>query len=104
MKHLLLTTALIAAGAAGSATAEAHMSESPFATEIKEGQVHASDFIGMRVYAAAESGEMTEVEGVGDNWEDIVKSTTSSCPVTARSRTCWSTLAASLEWASVRLL
>ena len=71
MKHLLLTTALIAAGAAGSATAEAHMSESPFATEMKEGQVHASDFIGMRVYAAAESGEMTEVEGVGDNWEDI---------------------------------
>lgn len=75
MKHLLLTTALIAAGTAGTAFAEAHATAkaemTPFVTEATEGQIQASEFIGMRVYAAAESSDMTEIEGADQDWEDI---------------------------------
>lgn len=80
MKHLLLTTALIAAGASGTAFAETAMktdeaaangSASAFMTQQEEGQVRASDFLGMRVYAAANSGDMTDAEGAGEDWEDI---------------------------------
>ena len=71
MKHLLLTTALIAAGSAGAVYAQAAQTTSPYMSEMSEGQIHASDFLGMRVYAAADSGEMTEAEGASDSWEDI---------------------------------
>ena len=68
MKHLMLTTALIAAGAAGAVQAEAHKdatAASPFMAQPGEQSIHASNFIGMRVYAAENSGEMTEAEGAG---------------------------------------
>ena len=76
MKHLLLTTAIIAAGATGAAYAEtnatkAENASSAFMTETKDGQIHASDFIGMNVYAAANSGKMTDSEGASADWEDI---------------------------------
>ncbi|MGB2200733.1 MAG: PRC-barrel domain-containing protein [Pseudooceanicola atlanticus] len=74
MKHLMLTTALIAAGAAGAVQAEAHKdatAASPFMAQPGEQSIHASNFIGMRVYAAENSGEMTEAEGAGQEWEDI---------------------------------
>ena len=80
MKHLLLTTAIIAAGATG-AFAESHgtakdanmtnAATSAFMQNSAEGAIKASDFIGMRVYAAKDSGDMTEAKGAGDNWEDI---------------------------------
>ncbi len=69
MKNLLLTTALIAAGTAGTAMAET-AAHAGFTTEAAAEQIHASDFIGMRVYAA-ETGDVTESEGAGTEWEDI---------------------------------
>ncbi|EAQ01164.1 hypothetical protein OB2597_03709 [Pseudooceanicola batsensis HTCC2597] len=71
MKHLLLTTAMIAAGAAGTAIAQEQNTASPFVSERTEGQIRASDFIGMRIYAAADAGETTEAEGARENWEDV---------------------------------
>ncbi len=82
MKHLLMTTALIAVGAAAPALADTSMSgsnaeansnaaHSAYMSQRAEGQIRASDFLGMTVYAAAESGETTEVEGAQENWEDI---------------------------------
>ncbi|MGI3171452.1 PRC-barrel domain-containing protein [Pseudooceanicola sp. C21-150M6] len=83
MKHLLLTTALIAAGTAGTAfadttatmdanaEAQASSGSSAFMTEASEGAIRASDFLGMRVYAAADTGELSENAGTGEQWEDI---------------------------------
>ncbi|GGE23396.1 hypothetical protein GCM10011360_09930 [Primorskyibacter flagellatus] len=71
MKHLLLTTALIAAGSAGAVYAQDAQATSPYMSEMSEGQIHASDFLGMRVYAAADSGDTMEAEGASDAWEDI---------------------------------
>lgn len=82
MKHLLLTTALIAAGATAPALADTSVSGSASTTmntpatdtylsQRAEGHIRASDFIGMRVYAAADSGELTDIDGADDNWENI---------------------------------
>ncbi|WP_169052623.1 PRC-barrel domain-containing protein [Pseudooceanicola onchidii] len=81
MKNLLLTTAMITIGATGAALADTTNTEAntdmnatsgaAFASGMQEGQIRASDFIGMRVYAAANSGEMTDADGAGQDWEDI---------------------------------
>ncbi|MGR3320481.1 MAG: PRC-barrel domain-containing protein [Pseudooceanicola sp.] len=81
MKHLLLTTALVTAtatgafaqsdNAAGNDAATGGMSNELFRSQTTETELHASDFIGMRVYAAAEGVEQDSFEGAQENWEDI---------------------------------
>ncbi|MEY8838778.1 PRC-barrel domain-containing protein, partial [Cribrihabitans sp. XS_ASV171] len=74
MKHLLTTTALIAgmATTAGAATG----TDDLFMEQAGSGAIHASDFIGMNVYAAnpaedAETWSMDAAEGVQNEWESV---------------------------------
>ncbi|MFC3616020.1 PRC-barrel domain-containing protein [Lutimaribacter marinistellae] len=74
MKHLLTTTALIAgmATTAGAATGSGEM----FTETAKADAIHASEFIGMNVYAAnppedAETWSIDTVDGVQDTWESV---------------------------------
>ncbi|WP_141102031.1 PRC-barrel domain-containing protein [Oceanicola sp. 22II-s10i] len=80
MKHLLLTTALVAASATGAFAQEATTSTeaqaqteatTPFFSESAATQINASDFIGMRVYASEAGFDGDSVEGASDDWEDI---------------------------------
>jgi len=88
MKHLMLTTALVAASAIGvsaqstdmssdatapaaDAQVETNASGSAFRSESNPEELRASDFIGMRVFAAAEEPQSDAFEGAQDNWEDI---------------------------------
>lgn len=82
MKHLLLTTALITATGTSAVFAEAHSgatadaqmgaeTTSTFMSSPESGQIHASDFLGMRIYASAQGSDMTEAEGASEDWEDI---------------------------------
>lgn len=80
MKHLLLTTALVTATAAGvhaqsteatTDTGAATMSGDMFRAESTPNELRASDFLGMRVFAAAEGAQEEAYEGAQDNWEDI---------------------------------
>ena len=65
MKNLLLGTALVAlSGGAVLGQDVFRMSEDPMA-------LRASNFIGMRVYAADESVDVTEINGMQDGWNDI---------------------------------
>ena len=78
MKRLMMTTALVAAAATG-AYAQTQTQEEPaaieqsgnFLAERGPNDVHASEFIGMRVYSAEEPTESMVAEGIQDNWEDI---------------------------------
>ena len=91
MKHLLLTTALVTATATGafaqSATATndntAATTQAPaagqtmaqsggmFRTDSQDTELRASDFIGMRIYAAQDRTAGEAAEGAQDNWEDV---------------------------------
>ncbi|MBY6056862.1 PRC-barrel domain-containing protein [Leisingera daeponensis] len=67
MKKLLLTTAIAAVTAFPALAADAN---SMFRTEAGPQEIHASEFIGMRVYRA-EAADAEEYEGVQDGWDDI---------------------------------
>ncbi|WP_375690894.1 PRC-barrel domain-containing protein [Pseudooceanicola sp. LIPI14-2-Ac024] len=84
MKHLLLTTALVTATATGAfaqsaetnANADAAasgtvMSGDMFRAESTPSELRASDFLGMRVFAAAEGATEDAYAGAQDNWEDV---------------------------------
>lgn len=78
MKHLLLTTALIAVGAASTVNAQSDDaaaqdagSDSPFMTAPMDGQLRASSVIGQRLFAASGSGKLMETDGALDEWENI---------------------------------
>ncbi|WP_239520774.1 PRC-barrel domain-containing protein [Pseudooceanicola aestuarii] len=70
MKKLLLTTALVTASIAG-APAIAQDTQTPFVGQAEQQMVRASDFIGMRVYAAEQANDAAEVDGASQDWEDI---------------------------------
>lgn len=67
MKNLMISTAIMAFTAL-SANAQ---TESPFRAEAVAGEVYASDFIGMRVYASEGDIAGTGVSGVQSGWDDI---------------------------------
>lgn len=69
MKNLMISTALVAftAVSAHAQTAEV----APFRTEAVAGEVYASDFIGMRVYASEADIEGTGVASADPEWDDI---------------------------------
>lgn len=69
MKRLMLSTAMLGALAV-SAAAESH-SGPMFRTEADPTEIHASDFIGMRVYSSEAALEAEEYAGLQDGWEDI---------------------------------
>jgi len=71
MKKLMLSTAILAAMTLGANAQSEQASESGemFRSEADPQLIHASNFIGMRVYSA--EGDVEAAEGVGDNWEDI---------------------------------
>lgn len=81
MKHLLLTTALVTATAAGvhaqstdtntNTAASGTMNGEMFRAESTPDELRASDFLGMRVYAAAEGASEDAYEGTQEGWEDI---------------------------------
>lgn len=66
MKRLLISTALVAAT---SGAVVAQENDGMFRAETDPNAIHASDFIGMRVYRAETDNE--SVEGLQDNWDDI---------------------------------
>ena len=74
MKTLMLSTAILAAMAAG-ATAQTQPADAAnpdlFYTEQGPASIHASDFIGMRVYAAQTDFNADTASGIGEDWEDI---------------------------------
>lgn len=67
MKKLLLSTAIVAAT---SMPVFAQESEGMFRQEVNAQELHASDFIGMRVYRSDEV-DAEEYEGVQEGWDDI---------------------------------
>ncbi|AHC99476.1 PRC-barrel domain-containing protein [Leisingera methylohalidivorans] len=67
MKKLMLSTALVAVT---SIPAFAESTEGMFRAEADPQEIHASDFIGMRVYRA-DKADAAEYEGVQDSWDDI---------------------------------
>jgi len=82
MKHLLLTTALVTATAAGvhaqsteattdTGAAATTMSGDMFRADSTPDELRASDFLGMRVFASAEGAAEDAYEAAQDNWEDI---------------------------------
>ncbi|MCE8008601.1 PRC-barrel domain-containing protein [Aestuariivita sp.] len=76
MKPLMMTTALTATMAlAGMAQAQSSMDQPLFPRMGAETDLHASDFIGMNVYAAEPVEETTwdidEVAGMQANWDNV---------------------------------
>ncbi|WP_415182355.1 PRC-barrel domain-containing protein [Phaeovulum sp.] len=70
MKNLLITTALIGAFAT-SASAQTADGVTIFRDMADPMELHASSFIGTRVYASEAAYEDTEANGMQDGWEDI---------------------------------
>ena len=68
MKKLMLSTALVMTAATAG---HAEMSENTFRTEADPMEVHASEFIGMRVYTSEAEVEADEYAGAQTDWEDI---------------------------------
>ncbi|MDD9743718.1 MULTISPECIES: PRC-barrel domain-containing protein [Marinovum] len=66
MKRLLISTALVAAT---SGAVMAQGADGMFRTEADPNAIHASDFIGMRVYRA--ETDTDAVDGLQDDWDDI---------------------------------
>lgn len=66
MRRLLISTALVAA-AGGAAIAQD--GEGMFRAETDPNAIHASEFIGMRVYRSEQDAD--SVEGLQDEWDDI---------------------------------
>ncbi|WP_425093472.1 PRC-barrel domain-containing protein [Tropicimonas sp. S265A] len=76
MKSLLMTTALTAGVAiAGAAAAQSNMDEPMFPNMASESDLHASDFIGMTVYATGTVQEtewdIDEVAGMQADWDNV---------------------------------
>ncbi len=69
MKRFMTTTAIVTGLMAG--TAFAQDAGSMFRTESNAQEIQASNFIGMRVYAAEGGVEGEAVEGMQDGWEDV---------------------------------
>ena len=67
MNKLLLSTAIVAVT---SMPAVAQNTEDMFREQAAPKELHASDFLGMRVYRA-DAAEADSYEGVQDNWDDI---------------------------------
>lgn len=67
MKKLLLSTALVAVTTFPAIAADA---DSMFRTKADPQEIHASEFIGMRVYRA-EAADAEEYSGVQNEWDDI---------------------------------
>ncbi|MCI2393727.1 PRC-barrel domain-containing protein [Aliiroseovarius sediminis] len=67
MKQLMFSTALVAVTALPTMAQDAN---TMFHAEANAMEIHASDFIGMRVYRAEDAQE-DAYEGMQDNWDDI---------------------------------
>lgn len=69
MKQLMLSTAIIGAlaGSAWSQTA----TDGPFRSEAAQGDIRASDLIGMRIYATEAPVQGDAINGTQDGWDDI---------------------------------
>ncbi len=70
MRKFLLTTAILA-GLGGIAHAQDATTPGMFRATPDAMQVRASDFIGMRIYAAETATDATEYNGVQQDWADI---------------------------------
>ncbi|WP_297341510.1 PRC-barrel domain-containing protein [Pseudophaeobacter sp.] len=64
-----MTTALIATGA--TAAFASNTATSPFREQAETMEIHASDFIGMRVYTAESDLSGDAYEGAQDDWNDV---------------------------------
>ena len=69
MKRFMTTTAIVTGLMAG--TAFAQDAGSMFRTESSAEEIQASEFIGMRVFAAEGGAEGEAVEGMQEGWEDV---------------------------------
>ena len=70
MRKLVLTTAILA-GMISVAQAQDAAAPGMFRAAPDPMQLRASDFIGMRIYAAETAGDATEYAGVQQGWDDI---------------------------------
>lgn len=70
MNKLLLTTAIVAASAF-TATAQTAATDGMFRTKADPMEIHASTFIGKRVYASEAAFDAIEFQGVQEGWQDI---------------------------------
>jgi hypothetical protein len=68
MKKLLLSTAF---AVSATAAAQAQDISANFRSAADPMEIHASDFIGMRVYASEASVDANAYDGVQDGWDDI---------------------------------
>ena len=68
MKKLLLSTAL---AAATTFPVFAQDADNPFRAEADPMEIHASNFIGMRVYRSEQTVDADAYEGVQQDWDDI---------------------------------
>ncbi len=68
MKKLMLSTALVAAAATAASAQDA---STTFRTTADPLEIHASNFIGKRVYASEAQLEADAYEGAQTDWEDI---------------------------------
>jgi sporulation protein YlmC with PRC-barrel domain len=76
MQKLMTSTALVASIALSGAAAAQTAAPSMFLETAQEADIHASDLIGMRVYAAAPSTDgsmwdLREAAGLQTDWEDV---------------------------------
>lgn len=71
MTRFLTTTALGAVLLAGAPAFSASDATQLFLTEMTGENMQASEFIGMRVYAAEQGVEGEEIMGLQDGWEDV---------------------------------
>ncbi|MCU9850229.1 PRC-barrel domain-containing protein [Defluviimonas sp. WL0024] len=66
MKKLLISTALVAA-----TTAASYAQEATFRLEADPMEIHASEFIGQRVYSSENALDGDAFDGIQDGWEDV---------------------------------
>jgi hypothetical protein len=65
MKNLMIGTALVLLGSVPA------YAQDTFRPSSDAMAVHASDFIGMRIYAAENAADADAYDGVQEGWEDI---------------------------------
>ena len=71
MRQLLLTTAIVAASGVASYAQTQDGASEMFRSDSTATEVRASDFIGMRIFAASTAPGADAMSGDQDNWEDI---------------------------------
>ena len=69
MRNLMMTTALVATGATMAFASDTAMS--PFRAQADAMEIHASDFIGMRVYTSETDVSADAYDGKQTDWDDV---------------------------------